>query len=298
MRPACRRRSPRCCSDRLRLPGRRVLRCPARRGATTPPTVATGDVLDLVPYSSVKCRTPPSGTSSRCASPTATPMSCRSRMPCACPPIRRAGGRDDRWVRSTVARRPGSEPSRGELADGDVVPLARPRPARPSRSCSPPCPWRERRRPGAVRHHDRAQRRARRRETSVRSALQQLGGLVAAGGAEADIVRRSRGSTAERDVQAQQACSSTCRAGAAGVEVLVEQREGSPRCSSPSPALVVGTRSSSLPRDLLANLRDLQPPSPQLAVAAEDIPKSLDISPLYPFAKGTPNVFQRLRNIF
>jgi phospholipid/cholesterol/gamma-HCH transport system substrate-binding protein len=54
----------------------------------------------------------------------------------------------------------------------------------------------------------------------------------------------------------------------------------------------VGTRVIEASRDdLLANLRDLQPVLTQLAIASEDIPKSLDVLATYPFARGVEDYF-------
>lgn len=134
------------------------------------------------------------------------------------------------------------------------------------------------------------------REDEARSALERLDVFVA--GLEdqkADIVRALEGierltsTVREQEGLLVDAVEQLPPA----LEVLADQRMGLTQMLVALDRLgVVGTRVVEASRDdLLANLRALQPALTQLAIAGEDIPKSLDISPLYPFAKGTPNVF-------
>lgn len=134
------------------------------------------------------------------------------------------------------------------------------------------------------------------REDSARSALRSLEAFVAGLDAQkADIVRalegveRLSGTLAAQD----QVLTDALQGLPPAVAVLREQRQGLTDMLLALGRLGdVGTRVVTQSReDLLANLRDLQPVLQQLALAAEDIPKSLDVIATYPFARDVGKYF-------
>ena len=259
------------------------------------------DVLDLVPYSSVKVQDATVGhvvdvSLADGHAEVLVQISDSVRLPANA--VARVAETSLLGEKYVSLDRPRDEPSRGELSDGDVVPLVRTSTGATVEELLASLSL-------VVNGGGLEQVRTITteldaalggREDEVRSALQQLDVLVA--GLEeqkADIVRALEGIerlSATLQDQSDLLVDMVEQLPPA-LEVLVEQREGLTAMLVALDRLgVVGTRViEASSEDLLANLRDLQPALTQLAVAAEDIPKSLDISPLYPFAKGTPNVF-------
>jgi phospholipid/cholesterol/gamma-HCH transport system substrate-binding protein len=194
--------------------------------------------------------------------------------------------------------RPADEPPVGTLADGDVVPLTRTMSGATVEEVLGALSLVlngggiDRVRTIAVEVNAALEGR----EDSARSALRQLdaflGGLDAQ---RADILRAMEavaqlsGTLAEQDEVITSALQSLPPAAAvlrdqrvALTEMLVALGE----LGEVGSRVVVASRD-----DLLANLRDLQPVLTQLAIAAEDIPKSLDVLATYPFARDVGKYF-------
>ena len=134
------------------------------------------------------------------------------------------------------------------------------------------------------------------REESARSALRQLDTFI--GGLDqqkAEIVRalegieKLSGTLAEQE----QVITSALETLPPAFAVLRDQRAALTEMLVALARLGdVGTRVVRASRDdLLANLRDLQPVLTNLAVASEDIPKSLDVIATYPFARDVSKYF-------
>jgi phospholipid/cholesterol/gamma-HCH transport system substrate-binding protein len=134
------------------------------------------------------------------------------------------------------------------------------------------------------------------REDSVRGALQELDTFL--GGLDeqkADIIRalegleRLSGTLAAQEEVIVGALETLPPA----LVVLRDQRESLTEMLVALGELgAVGTRVIDASReDLVANLRALQPALTQLAIASEDIPKSLDVFATYPFARGVDKYF-------
>lgn len=259
------------------------------------------DVLDLVPYSSVKVQDATVGhvVDVRLADGHAevvVQIEDGVRLPANA--VGRVAETSLLGEKYVSLDRPRDEPSRGELSDGDVVPLAR---------TSTGATVEELLASLSLVVNGGGLDKVRTittelnnalggREDEVRSALEQLDVLIAGlDEQKADIVRALEGieRVSATFAAQQELLVDAVQQLPAALEVLVEQRKSLTAMLVALDRLgVVGTRVIVASReDLLANLRSLQPALTQLAKAAEDIPKSLDISPLYPFAKGTPNVF-------
>lgn len=134
------------------------------------------------------------------------------------------------------------------------------------------------------------------REESARSALRQLDSFI--GGLDqqkADIVRALEGVNELSATLAEQeeVITSALETLPPALAVLRDQREGLTRMLVALGQLgEVGTRVVEASRDdLLANLADLQPVLTNLATASEDIPKSLDVIATYPFARDVSKYF-------
>jgi phospholipid/cholesterol/gamma-HCH transport system substrate-binding protein len=134
------------------------------------------------------------------------------------------------------------------------------------------------------------------REDGVRNALQQLDVFVGGIDDQKDDILRAlegveqlSGTLAEQERIITDALQELPPA----LVVLRDQREALTEMLLALGRLgEVGTRVIEASRDdLLANLRDLQPVLTQLAVASEDIPKSLDVLATYPFARGVEDYF-------
>lgn len=134
------------------------------------------------------------------------------------------------------------------------------------------------------------------REGELRSVLTRLDVLVSGLDAQkGDIVRALRGiDRLAATLRAQDdVLVSALEQLPPALAVLAEQRtQLTGMLTSLDRLGAVGTRVVNASRDdLLANLRDLQPTLTELAKAGEDIPTSLDIVLLYPFTRGTDEVF-------
>lgn len=134
------------------------------------------------------------------------------------------------------------------------------------------------------------------REEGVRSALEQLDTFVGGLDAQrADIVlalegvERLSGTLAAQN----QVLTDALETLPPALAVLSEQRRALTEMLTALDELgVVGTRVINASReDLLANLHELQPSLTQLAIASEDIPKSLDVLATYPFSRGVQKYF-------